>query len=36
LQVFFVFIITIFTGRKPALEQMAMMLSDTLFLYHSG
>ncbi|CAF3975291.1 unnamed protein product [Rotaria magnacalcarata] len=27
---------TIFTDRKPALEQMTMMLSDTLFLNHSG
>ncbi|CAF4314553.1 unnamed protein product, partial [Rotaria magnacalcarata] len=27
---------TIFTDRKPALEKMAMMLTDPSFLNHSG
>ncbi|CAM2719451.1 unnamed protein product [Rotaria socialis] len=31
----FLRVYTIFTDRKPALEQMTMILPDTLFLYHS-
>ncbi|CAF4468061.1 unnamed protein product, partial [Rotaria magnacalcarata] len=32
----FLRVYTIFTDRKPALEKMAMMLTDPSFLNHSG
>ncbi|CAM4851536.1 unnamed protein product, partial [Rotaria magnacalcarata] len=32
----FLRVCTIFTDRKPALKQMAMMLADPSFLNHSG